>query len=113
MACQHGNDVLMLMVAQSIRFECLFLAAPNGHAVPSGECLQLRAKRTLHGLAERIARSRAARYAMLCEPMTGSVAGQLGIASFVVPESEVEAAALKFAQDLSTGPTRSYAAIRA
>jgi enoyl-CoA hydratase/carnithine racemase len=63
-------------------------------------------------LAERIGRSRAARYAMLCEPMSGVVAGQLGIASFVVPELEVEAAAQKFVQDLSTGPTRSYAAIR-
>jgi enoyl-CoA hydratase/carnithine racemase len=56
---------------------------------------------------------RAAHYAMLCEPMPGTVAGQLGIASFVVPENEVEATALKFVQDLSAGPTRSYAAIRA
>jgi enoyl-CoA hydratase/carnithine racemase len=63
-------------------------------------------------LAERIGRSRAARYAMLCEPMSGVVAGQLGIASFVAPEYEVEATALRFVQDLSTGPTRSYAAIR-
>src|ERR1700755_979211 len=30
----------------------------------------------------------AARYAMLCEPMSGSVAGQLGIATFVVPQDE-------------------------
>ena len=64
-------------------------------------------------LAERIGRSRAARYAMLCEPMSGAVAGQLGIATLVAPEDDVEAIALKFAQDLSTGPTRSYAAIRA
>jgi enoyl-CoA hydratase/carnithine racemase len=63
-------------------------------------------------LAERIGRSRAARYAMLCEPMSGVVAGQLGVATFVVPADDVEATALKFAQDLSTGPTRSYAAIR-
>ena len=63
-------------------------------------------------LAERIGRSRAARYAMLCEPMSGIVAGQLGIATFVAPSDDVEATALKFAQDLSTGPTRSYAAIR-
>jgi hypothetical protein len=49
---------------------------------------------------------------MLCEPMLGSVAGQLGIASFVVPEHAVEATARKFVQELSTGPTRSYAAIR-
>src|SRR6201987_4154597 len=63
-------------------------------------------------LAERIGRSRAAHYAMLCEPMSGTVAGQLGIASFVVSAHEVEATALQFAQRLSTGPTRSYAAIR-
>ena len=63
-------------------------------------------------LAERIGRSRAARYAMLCEPMTGVIAGELGIATFVVPADDVEAAALKFVQDLSNGPTRSYAAIR-
>jgi enoyl-CoA hydratase/carnithine racemase len=63
-------------------------------------------------LAERIGRSRAAYYTMLCEPMSGAVAGQLGIASFVAPAQEVEATALKFAQDLSTGPTRSYGAIR-
>jgi enoyl-CoA hydratase/carnithine racemase len=63
-------------------------------------------------LAERIGRSRAARYAMLCEPMSGVTAGQLGVATQVLPVDEVEAAALKFVQDLSTGPTRSYAAIR-
>src|ERR1700720_200607 len=63
-------------------------------------------------LAERIGRSRAARYAMLCEPMSGTVAGQLGIASFVVPANEVEATASKFEQDLSTDTTRSYAALR-
>jgi enoyl-CoA hydratase/carnithine racemase len=63
-------------------------------------------------LAERIGRSRAARYAMLCEPMSGTVAGQLGIATVVVPADDVEASALKFTQDLAAGPTRSYAAIR-
>ena len=63
-------------------------------------------------LAERIGRARAARYAMLCEPMSGIVAGQLGVATFVASADDVEATALKFAQDLSTGPTRSYAAIR-
>jgi enoyl-CoA hydratase/carnithine racemase len=64
-------------------------------------------------LAERIGRSRAARYAMLSEPMSGVVAGQLGVAIFVTPADDVETTALKFAQDLSLGPTRSYAAIRA
>src|ERR1700758_3053158 len=63
-------------------------------------------------MAERISRSRAARSAMLGEPMSGVTAGQLGLATMVLPADQVEAAALKFAQDLSTGPTRSYAAIR-
>ena len=54
----------------------------------------------------------AARYAMLSEPMSGATAGQLGIAAFVVPEAEVEATAAALAKKLSTGPTRSYAAIR-
>jgi 1,4-dihydroxy-2-naphthoyl-CoA synthase len=49
---------------------------------------------------------------MLCEPMSGVTAGQLGIATTVLPADQVEAAALKFAEELSTGPTRSYAAIR-
>lgn len=63
-------------------------------------------------LAERIGRSRAARYTMLCEPMSGIVAGQLGVATFVVPAHDVDATALKFVRELSTSPTRSYAAIR-
>jgi enoyl-CoA hydratase/carnithine racemase len=64
-------------------------------------------------LAERAGRSRAARYVMLSEPMSGATAGELGVAAFVVPESDVEAAASALATRLSTGPTRSYAAIRA
>jgi enoyl-CoA hydratase/carnithine racemase len=64
-------------------------------------------------LAERIGRSRAARYSMLCEPMTGIIAGQLGIAIRVVRADAVEPTALRFAGDLSIGPTRSYAAITA
>lgn len=63
-------------------------------------------------LAERIGRSRAARYAMLGEPMTGVTAGELGLATMVLPADDVEATAQKFAQELSTGPTRSYAAVR-
>jgi enoyl-CoA hydratase/carnithine racemase len=91
-----------IIAAENAVFRCI--EASVGSAPVAG---------AVQRLAERIGRSRAARYAMLCEPMPGGVAGQLGIASFVVPESEVEASALKFAQDLSTGPTRSYAAIRA
>jgi enoyl-CoA hydratase/carnithine racemase len=63
-------------------------------------------------MAERIGRSRAALYAMLSLPMTGETAGELGLASFVVPEEEVEANALDLVQELANGPTRSYAAVR-
>jgi enoyl-CoA hydratase/carnithine racemase len=63
-------------------------------------------------LASRIGRARAARYALLSEKYSGVVAGQLGVVSHVVPESEVESTALELAQKLSVGPTQSYAAIR-
>jgi enoyl-CoA hydratase/carnithine racemase len=68
---------------------------------------------SVQGLAERIGLFRAARYSMLCEPMTDIIAGQLGIATRVVRADAVEPTALRFVGDLSTGPTRSYAAIRA
>lgn len=50
---------------------------------------------------------------MLSEVMSGTTAGELGIAAFVVPEAEVEQAALDLAIRRSNGPTRSYAATRA
>ena len=90
-----------IVVAEDAVFRCI--EASVGSAPVAG---------AVQRLAERIGRSRAARYAMLCEPMSGATAGQLGIATSVLPADEVEAAALKLAQDLSIGPTRSYAAIR-
>ena len=66
----------------------------------------------LQRLAERAGRTWASRWAMLGEPITGVLAGQLGIVSHVVPEAEVAAAAKELAQKLATGPTRSYAATR-
>jgi enoyl-CoA hydratase/carnithine racemase len=63
-------------------------------------------------LAERCGRARAALYTMLSEPMSGAVAGQIGVAAFVVAEDLVESTAGKLAERLSAGPTRSYAAIR-
>ena len=90
-----------IVVAEDAVFRCI--EASVGSAPVAG---------AVQRLAERIGRSRAAHYAMLGEPMSGATAGQLGIATVVAPADEVEAAALKFAQDLSTGPTRSYAAIR-
>jgi hypothetical protein len=50
---------------------------------------------------------------MLSEPMSGAVAGQIGVAAFVVAEDLVESTAAQLAERLSAGPTRSYAAIRA
>ena len=64
-------------------------------------------------LAERAGRAMAARYAMLSEPMSGVVAGQLGVAAFVVADAQVENTAEDLARRLAVGPTRSYAAIRA
>lgn len=64
-------------------------------------------------LASRAGRTLAARYAMLSEKFSGADAGQMGIVSHVVAESEVEATALSLATRLAAGPTRSYAAIRA
>ena len=66
----------------------------------------------LQRLAERAGRARASRWAMLGEPISGTLAGQLGIASHVVADSEVGATAKALAQKLATGPTRSYAATR-
>jgi len=67
----------------------------------------------LQRLAERAGRTWASRWAMLGEPITGALAGQLGIVSHVVAETEVAATAKELAQKLATGPTRSYAASRA
>ena len=66
----------------------------------------------LQRLAERAGRTWASRWAMLGEPITGTLAGQLGIVSHVVAETEVAAAARELTQRLATGPTRSYAATR-
>ena len=66
----------------------------------------------LQRLAERAGRARASRWAMLGEPISGTLAGQLGIASHVVPEAEVASTAKALARKLATGPTRSYAATR-
>jgi enoyl-CoA hydratase/carnithine racemase len=49
---------------------------------------------------------------MLGEPFSGREAGAIGIATHVVPENELSAAAAALAQQLATGPTRSYAATR-
>jgi enoyl-CoA hydratase/carnithine racemase len=66
----------------------------------------------LQRIAERAGRARASRLAMLGEPISGREAGELGIATHVVPEKELAATAAILAKQLATGPTRSYAATR-
>lgn len=66
----------------------------------------------LQRLAERVGRGRASRFAMLGEPISGTLAGELGIAALVVPETEVSRTAETFAKKLAVGPTKSYAATR-
>jgi enoyl-CoA hydratase/carnithine racemase len=66
----------------------------------------------LQRLAERVGRARASRFAMLGEPISGRQAGELGMATHVVPEIELAAAAAALTRQLATGPTRSYAATR-
>jgi enoyl-CoA hydratase/carnithine racemase len=66
----------------------------------------------LQRIAERAGRARASRMAMLGEPISGRDAGNHGIATHVVPETELAATAAALAKQLATGPTRSYAATR-
>lgn len=66
----------------------------------------------LQRLAERVGRARASRFAMLGEPISGALAGQLGIATDVVPEAKLAQAAGALAEKLAVGPTKSYAATR-
>jgi enoyl-CoA hydratase/carnithine racemase len=49
---------------------------------------------------------------MLGEPISGTDAGLLGIATHVVPEDELAGVAAALTRQLATGPTRSYAATR-
>src|SRR6266850_3676182 len=64
----------------------------------------------LQRLAERAGRTRASRFSMLGEPILGKQAGELGIATHVVPEAKLDAEANTLAKRLASGPTRSYAA---
>src|SRR6266496_3678537 len=66
----------------------------------------------LQRIAERAGRARASRFAMLGEPISGSEAGALGIATHVAPEDQLTATAAALTRQLATGPTRSYAATR-
>src|SRR5258707_5213934 len=62
----------------------------------------------LQRLAERAEHARASRISMLGEPILGKQAGELGIATHVVPEAKLDAEANTLANRLASGPTRSY-----
>ena len=66
----------------------------------------------LQRLAERVGRGRASRFAMLGEPIPGSLAGQIGLATHVAEPDELERIARDLVTRLSDGPTLSYAATR-
>jgi enoyl-CoA hydratase/carnithine racemase len=66
----------------------------------------------LQRLAERVGRSRASRFSMLGEPIPGSLAGELGIATHVAKPDELERVAGELVAVLADGPTLSYAATR-
>lgn len=66
----------------------------------------------LQRLADRVGRGRASRFAMLGEPIPGTLAGELGIASHVAEPGELERVASELIARLADGPTLSYAATR-
>jgi enoyl-CoA hydratase/carnithine racemase len=66
----------------------------------------------LQRLAERVGRARASRLVMLGESISGSLAGQLGIATEVVPEAELAQATDALIKKLAVGPTKSFAATK-
>ncbi len=67
----------------------------------------------LQRLAERIGRGRAAELVLLAKPVGGTRAAEIGLATRVVADAEVDAAALALAKQLSNGPTLACGAARA
>lgn len=90
-----------IVAAENAVFRCVEVTSGM---VPAAGALQR--------LAERVGRGRASRLVMLGEPISAPVAGQLGIATQVVPEAELAQTVEAMAQKLAIGPTKSYAATR-
>ncbi len=67
----------------------------------------------LQRLAERIGRSRTAEIVFLSEPLSGTRAGEIGLAARVVEDDRVDAAANELAERFASGPTLAYGAVRA
>jgi enoyl-CoA hydratase/carnithine racemase len=90
-----------LVAAESATFHCVEVTTAM---LPIAGALQR--------LAERAGRARASRFAMLGERISGTEAGALVIATHVVPEDQLAAAAAALTHQLAIGTTRSYAATR-
>jgi enoyl-CoA hydratase/carnithine racemase len=67
----------------------------------------------LQRIAARVGRARAANLAMLGEPFSGELAGELGLVSHVASELDLELTAAELVQQLASGPTRAFRAARA
>lgn len=67
----------------------------------------------IYRAAERAGQARAAEWALTSEQVTASAMAQAGVVNRVVADAELEAEARKFAQKLTSGPTRAYAAHKA
>ena len=66
----------------------------------------------LQRLAERVGRARAAKLALLGEPFSGIIAGDLGIVTLVVPEADLDETSRRLVDKLANGPTKACAAAR-
>jgi enoyl-CoA hydratase/carnithine racemase len=64
----------------------------------------------LQRLSERIGRGRTAELYLLSVPISGTRAGEIGLATRVVADAEVDAVALQLAERLANGPTLAFGA---
>src|SRR6201998_3336524 len=93
---------------------CDFLVAPENATLRCVEVTtaMLPIAGALQRIAERAGRARASRFAMLGGPIFRREGGTLRIGKHVVAAKGLSATATALANQLATGPTRSYAATR-
>jgi enoyl-CoA hydratase/carnithine racemase len=64
-------------------------------------------------LADRVGRARAVRFVLLSEAIPGKIAGDLGIATHVVADADLQSTTDQLVHRLATGPTLAYGKMRA
>jgi enoyl-CoA hydratase/carnithine racemase len=101
-----GGFELLLACDFLVAAESALLFFPEGQAggVPMAGGVQR--------LAERVGRARATRLVLLSEPMHGKDALDLGVATHLAPDAELEKVADDLVQRLATGPTLAYGKMR-